>query len=396
MAKKLWVKMFGGFSAGYGDEPLTFGRQRDSKFRQLFQILMTRPGQGFSKRDISESLYGRDEVEDSNASLNNTIFRLRKYLEVSPLPSGDYLILSEGMLCFDGGIEVESDVWNFESLARKFEEEQDSRKKAGLCKEAYDLYQGEFLPWLSNEQWVIEKSQHYQKLYFMMLKYLLSYLKEDGDYRSMEAISAHAAEIYPYEGWENWQIESLIALGRHKEAGAAYQKTAADMQETGGFLSKRQQARFREIGDKMRQPEGTEDEIRNCLRETSPEEGAYSCTLPGFLDYFRILKRVIARGGNSFSLILCTILDISGHPTSDRVYCEKRGRDLCETFRTYLRRGDVYTKYSENQYLLLCVGAERENVSEIETRIDMGFRKRCGGRGGISCQLLEERSRVPY
>lgn len=69
---------------------------------------------------------------------------------------------------------------------------------------------------------------------------------------------------------------------------------------------------------------------------------------------------------------------------------------MCETFRTYLRRGDVYTKYSENQYLLLCVGAERENVSEIETRIDMGFRKRCGGRGGISCQLLEERSRVPY
>lgn len=45
MGKKLRVKMFGVFSASFGDAVLTFGRQRDSKFCQLFQLLMTRPGQ---------------------------------------------------------------------------------------------------------------------------------------------------------------------------------------------------------------------------------------------------------------------------------------------------------------------------------------------------------------
>ncbi len=87
--RKLSVRMFGGFTASYGDEVLTFGRQRNSKFGQLFQILMTRPGKGFSKEEIAESLYGEEAVEDLNASLNNTIFRLRKYLKESPLPSGD-------------------------------------------------------------------------------------------------------------------------------------------------------------------------------------------------------------------------------------------------------------------------------------------------------------------
>lgn len=62
MAKKLCVKMFGVFSASYGDAVLTFGRQSDSKFSQLFQLLMTRPGQGFSKKRIAEILYGREEV----------------------------------------------------------------------------------------------------------------------------------------------------------------------------------------------------------------------------------------------------------------------------------------------------------------------------------------------
>ena len=40
MVKKLWVKMFGGFSASYGDEVLTFGRQKDSKFRQLYLTIV--------------------------------------------------------------------------------------------------------------------------------------------------------------------------------------------------------------------------------------------------------------------------------------------------------------------------------------------------------------------
>lgn len=389
--KKLWVKMFGGFSASYGEEVLTFGRQKDSKFRQLFQILTTRPGQGFDKSDIAKSLYGWDEVEDTNASLNNTIFRLRKYLETSPLPPGEYLQLSEGVLRFDGGeIEVESDVWSFECAAQEFEKEQDKGRKAELCKKSWELYQGEFLPWLSSEQWVIEKSRNYQKLYFRMLEYLLRVLKEESDYRGIESIAARAAEIYPYEGWEIWQIESMMALERYKEAEEAYRKTVTDMQKTGGLLSKRQQERFRKLGDKMRQPEGTAEDINKCLMEPAPGQGAYACTLMSFLDCFRILKRVIDRGGNLFSLILCTILDTSGQPANDQEYCTKQGEKLCASFRAHMRRGDVYTKYSENQYLLLCIGAEKDNITDIGTRIDIDFRKRCGGRSGIRCQLLDD------
>lgn len=294
---KLWVKMFGGFAASYGDEVLSFGRQRNSKFSQLFQLLMTRPGQGFSKEDIADSLYGQEEVEDLNASLNNTIFRLRKYLKTSPLPSGDYLILNEGIVRFEGEIEVESDVWSFENAALEFEQEHDRKKKADICEKACGLYQGEFLPQLSNEQWVIEKSRNYQNQYSRMTKYLLRYLKEEGDYINVVKIAAHAARLNPYEEWEIWQVDSLIAMGQHKEAEQVYRKLAERVQENGGFLSKRQQAWFREIGFRMRQPEGTESDISRCLMESAPAEGAYACTLPGFLDCFRMLKRALVRGG---------------------------------------------------------------------------------------------------
>lgn len=389
--RKLSVKMFGGFTVSYGDEVLTFGKQRDSKFGQLFQILMTRPGQGFSKGEVAESLYGRDEVEDSNASLNNTIFRLRKYLKTSPLPSGDYLVLNDGILRFSGKIRVESDVWNFERAARKFEEEQEKQKKADICARACDIYQGEFLPQLSNEQWVIEKSKSYQKLYFGMMEYLLCYLKEEADYGKMEKAAARAVRLCPDEGWELWWVESLVSLGCYREAEQVYQKMAVRMQENGGFLTEKQQMRFRETGARIRRPEEAGEDIGKYLAESVPQEGAYACMLPGFSDCLHMLKRIIARGEVSgFSLLLCTILDARGCPAKDREYCEKQGEKLLVSFRNCLRRGDVYTKYSDGQYLVLCAGAARENVPEIGARIDMDFRKRSGGRSGISCGFLDD------
>ena len=99
---------------------------------------------------------------------------------------------------------------------------------------------------------------------------------------------------------------------------------------------------------------------------------------------------MLGGGTAGFALFLCTILDANGHPATERSYCDRQSEKLRRSCRSCLRRGDIYTRYSNDQYLLLCIGAGRENVAEIGARIDMDFRKRCGGRGGISCSLLDD------
>lgn len=392
MEKKLCVKMFGVFSASYGDTVFTFGKHTDSKFSQLFQLLMTRPGQDFSKKNITQALYGCGEVENSNASLNNTIFRLRKYLKESPLPPGEYLSLNKGVLRFGGEIEVESDVWSFECAVRELEREPGRQKKIESSSKACMLYQGEFLPQLSSEMWVIEKRRTYHEMYSRVLNDLLRCLKEEGDFNSVNRLAGRAAEIYPDEGWENWQVESLAALGRYKEAEQVYQEAAARAHEAGGFLSREQQMKLRKMGAWIRRPEETAEDIGKCLMEHGALEGAYSCTLPGFSDCLHMLKRVTAREGTvRFILLLCTMLDSSGHPTNDPGYCRKQEGKLRKIFKERLRKGDIYTKFSEGQYLLLCFGVKNENALEIGARIDMDFRKQCGGRRGIRCLLLDDR-----
>lgn len=143
-------------------------------------------------------------------------------------------------------------------------------------------------------------------------------------------------------------------------------------------------------GMMLRYPQGAQEDISRYLAESELAEGAYRCTVPGFLDCYHMLKRVVDRSGPvCFSLYLCTILDAGGHPASSREYCDKMEERLRVTLRRLLRRGDVYTKYSECQYLLLCVGAKKENVLQIGDRIAVDFRKQCGGRGDISFRLLD-------
>lgn len=392
MEEKLSVKLFGSFSAEYGDTVLTFGNQTDSKFRQLFQILMTRPGEDFGKQAIIESIYEPGEVEDPNASLNNTIFRLRRYLRNSVLPSGEYLTIRSGVIRFSGPVEVDSDVWNFELLADEFEREEDSGKKEDLCRRAAELYRGEFLIQLSNEPWVIQKNRYYSKRYFGMLRYLLERLRERGDYAGIERLAGDASRLELFGEWPIWQIESMIAQGRHEEALRTYQDTMERMQELGGSSSREFAARFRELGRKLQTPDGTLESVYRYLKEDVPCQGAYSCTLPSFIDTYRVMKRLEGRDGFTFLLILCTIQNADGSPLGREKSLKRQREKLQTVFGQELRAGDAYVRFRANQYLLLCAGVEEKDLPEIILRIDTEFQRQCHGRYGIHYRLMDSSS----
>ncbi len=390
-AAKLSVCLFGGFSATYGDVVLSFGKQTNAKFRQLFQILMTRPGEDFSKQTIAQNIYESGEVEDPNASLNNTIFRLRKYLEESPLPAGIYLTVGDGVIRFDGPVKVKSDAWELEKLSKEFKKETDDGRKRELCVRACELYQGEFLPQLSNEPWVIQKNHYYQKRYFAMLYYLLECLKKEGDYAEIERLSCNAMKLSGSSEWLIWQIESLNLQGRYQDALQVYQNAEEGLQERRQSPSKEQVEHLRKAGRRLQKPEGGIEGIYQYLQEEVLPRGAYCHTLPGFIDTYRLLKRLESRTSMSHLLILCTIQSADGRFLDQKKSSGKLEGKLQTVFEQQLRMGDIYTRYGSNQYLLLCVGAEERNLSEIIMRIDTDFQKSCHGRYVIRYRVMDSK-----
>ena len=105
-----------------------FDRNYISKSTQLLQILFLHLEKGIAKERLLEELYGRDDVENRNGSLNNTIFRLRKQLEAAGLPEDKYFYLKKGIYYWDSAIPVETDLSVFE---KKLEESRKEQIAAG-------------------------------------------------------------------------------------------------------------------------------------------------------------------------------------------------------------------------------------------------------------------------
>lgn len=117
-------------------------------------------------------------------------------------------------------------------------------------------------------------------------------------------------------------------------------------------------------------------EIHNALKEKADPEGAYYCSYPGFVDAYRVLNRVLDRMNQSVFLMLCTITDVRDREIENKERLKNISEKLGQAIQGALRKGDVYTRYSANQYLVLLMGISKENCTITSGRIDTYFRKR--------------------
>ena len=95
---ELKVNMLGRFSITYGDQPITFKRNSATKAVKLLQILLhsslteIRETVKYSRAQLLDDLFGREELANVGNNLRVTVFRLRKMLIEAGLPEYDYIV----------------------------------------------------------------------------------------------------------------------------------------------------------------------------------------------------------------------------------------------------------------------------------------------------------------
>lgn len=392
------VKMLGGFSMRYGTQEVAFVRSGNAKFIQLFQLLMIQPRRQIEKSRLIEILYGNEPIENMNLTLNNTIFRLRKQLAKTSLPPNQYIEVRRGMCIWNMEIPVSVDVSEFEKLANQARSEQDEEGRMSLYLRACEAYQGEFLnAGEESPEWVREEAQRYRELYFSCLREILSYLKRCQDYEQMLILSQRAADLYPYEEWQLWVIDSLLAANRYKEAMKVYQAVTRmyfkDLKKT---PSEQMLERFHLMGRQVHFAQGTMDDVRQAMQETERTRGPYYCTFPGFIDSCRFISRGHERLGIEGNIVLCTLTDYQGWPLEKEDTLEEMAPLFMEAVSCSLRKGDLFTRYSANQFLILLPGAGREHCAGILNRLNDAYKKAGSGRNQVnyymaSLKEIEER-----
>lgn len=85
-----------------------------------------------------------------------------------------------------------------------------------------------------------------------------------------------------------------------------------------------------------------------------------------------------ATTGKSAWLLMSTITDGKGYASEGGVHFEYIRAELEQALKNSLRSGDLYTRYSTNQYLILLIGIEEENCGLVIERINDNMERTAG------------------
>ena len=119
--------------------------------------------------------------------------------------------------------------------------------------------------------------------------------------------------------------------------------------------------------------------VKMILGERNRQHGAFSLGFDDFRTIYRFLVRMIENYRHRMELVLYTL-------SGDAEAFEKFGEALGKT----LRRSDVYTKYGKNQYLVILMEIQPDDINTVLNRIQSNWEKT-----GLSDRLQIQCETVP-
>ena len=358
---------------------------------QLFLLLAYTGTRGVTRTALQDALYDRKTTDAANA-LRINASRLRKLLLRSELPEHNYIVVDKNIYYltepeYTGDFQV--DVVLLEQLWEKIQKETEIPAKRELLERACKLYEGEFLPALSGEVWVENLRGRFQEIYFNCVQFLCEILKQQQDYKSLVRVTADAMRLYPTEEWAKLKMDGFVGLQKYKEAMEAYKDAVKDIfSEQGMAVSDQMWERFKSLNQYIENQPRNLENIKEWLCEKERIPGAYCCSYPGFIDCYRMEARAAERKKRHGMLMICTIRDRQGAVITEaeklQEYMDKLDQCVCVT----LRRGDIYTRYSRDQILILVNDLKPEKAVSVENRIIGAFRKEAQGKAEILTESI--------
>ena len=372
----LKVKMLGNFLLEYEGRSFAIERNTSTKVNQLLQLLLYYP-EGIARTQLMNYMFENEDITNPSNSLRALVFRLRKSLKANGLPDDDYVKTSKGLYSWTDNIKIECDAHKFEEIATAARNEKAPMQRKELLLEACDIYGGDFLPMLIGVEWAVGIEVRLKKLYNLCVEELCETCIKDRDFENLRAVAEKARTLYPYNEWQGYEMQALIELGLKKEALKLYEETETLMfEELGVSVSARMSKQLDRLGNQIRNSTDMISTVKKNLEEAKEDgEGAFFCTYPVFTESYRYIKRVISRTGQSAWLMLCTLTDGKGYALDTGNRLEELASELADAISCSVRGGDMFTRYSDNQFLILLLGITKEDCAIVQSRINSNMEK---------------------
>jgi len=379
MSDALTVKMLGVFSIEQNGTCVDDRSNRMRKVWLLLAYLIYSRNSRITQDNLLSLLHspGSDDAADPNGRIKAMFYRARTMLNQLGDDTGHRLIRHKGgNYSWNTDIPLTLDVEEFDRLCAAAAEATDDAVRLDLYQQALAVYGGDFLPKLSTEPWVMPINTYYHQMYLAAVQQTLDLLEGCERWSEATVLCEKALSIEPYsEELYQHLMRGRIALDGRTAALTAYEEMSELLFSNFGVMPSEESRQLyrtasREAGDNT-VPSGT---IREMLKEPAGVKGAMLCEYDFFKLLYQVQARSIARSGDTVHIAL---LSLHGYGKKDlaRRSLDTAMDHLQDIIVHSLRQGDVVTKCSVSQFIVMLPQANYENSCAVCQRIIRAFNR---------------------
>lgn len=373
------INMLGEFSISYGGNTINDSTSRSKKLWMVLEYMLAFRDREISQNELIELLWPDDNIENPANTLKTLIYRVRSLLDDLSYDGGgkSMLVYRRGACSWNHEINAIIDVDLFEERLKQAHITEGYARLENLMA-AINLYKGDFLPKAALEPWAVPLTTYYHTKYLTAVKEAVVMLVEDSRYDDIINICQKATVIDPYdEELHYWLILALYNTGEKQQAMKHYEYvTDMFFSRFGVNPTERLTNLYKEIIAETNNSQMDLSVIKEELQENY-KPGAFFCEYAIFKEIYHLNMRTLARTGAASHLCLLSLVGPRGGRPQQKVLSKTVLR-LKECIGSSLRRGDVFTRYSVSQFLVMLPAASYENSVIVIDRIIRSFRRQNG------------------
>lgn len=381
--KRLQAKMFGGLQIHVGDQYLVEKGGRVNKPIELLVYLLLNIGAQITNEQLMEALWGDDEVENPAGALKNAAYSLRRLLTKVGLDQ-ECIITRDRQYAWNPDVPVDLDVDRFNKLYEAAMQNPDvsDEEMVRCCREALALYAGDFLPGLSDRYWLMTRASTLRQRYLNMVLHLSDRLLASDERSGAEEVMnlcSRALLLEPLS--EDIYLRHFTALRKldMKAAVLSYYPVVANMflDEVGQPLPESVREIYRWAAEGANLPmediRHIQKDLDEITRDDRPIRGAYFCPYEVFKHMYHMVVRNATRNSEDVILLLVTLVPLEA-PKQEMIRVMLSVKEL---IKNMLRKGDVFARYSRNQYVLMLSVKNTDDYKIVRDRLLTRYEK-CG------------------
>lgn len=378
MSKAFHIQLMDDFAIYIDETRVEHLAAKSRKGASLIEYLILNHGQPVPNYRLLATLWADDRSANPESALKTLVSRLRAMLNQIHPALGSCIVADRGAYHWETLPDMTVDVYEIEDvLDRLSAGRPDEQTRHALYERLMELYTGDLLQNAEQNEWALSRAMTLHSRYMAAVYSYVEMLKEEDDNDRIICVCRKALDVDNFDDRLHMELMSaLINTDRSSEALAQYKHVMhLNYRYLGVRPSDDMQEFYKQIVRAGKTLDLNLESIRNELRESGEQRGAFVCEYAVFKEIYNLQMRNLERLGSTMFLAVIMVGDPED-PNMDSMKQDNIMNSLLEILRTNLRKGDTITHFSPTIFALLLPTVNYTTGNMVMERIRKLFYKK--------------------